>query len=107
MPDDIAECPEGTVETFNEECLAAQNGDLCVAMSETGSKTCKFKAESSMTASTKTGGWGGAVLQLESADTSAAVCSTGVKQLATWLGSRQTWLGFNFTQVWLGFKCSG
>jgi hypothetical protein len=52
-----------------------------------------------MSKGTQTGGWGGAVLQLESADTSAAVCSTGVKQLAAWLGSRQTWLGFNFTEV--------
>jgi hypothetical protein len=74
-----------------------------VAVSAAGSTTCKAKAESSMTAS-KTAGWGGAVLQLESSDTSAAVCNTGVKQLAAWLANRQTWLGFNFGQVSLGFK---
>jgi hypothetical protein len=99
---DVAVCPNGTVATPNNECLAAQNGDLCVAVSAAGSATCKTKAESSMTAGSKTGGWGGAVLQLESADTSAAVCSTGVKQLATWLGGKQTWLGLNFTNVRTG-----
>jgi hypothetical protein len=57
-----------------------------------------------MTASSKTAGWGGAVLQLESSDTSAAVCNTGVKQLAAWLANRQTWLGFSFGQVSVGFK---
>jgi hypothetical protein len=96
---DVAVCPNGTVASPNNECLAAQNGNLCVAVSVTGSTTCKAKAESSMSKDAKTEGWGGAVLQLDSADTSAAVCSTGVKQLAAWLGSRQTWLGFNFTQV--------
>jgi hypothetical protein len=96
---DVAVCPNGTVASPNNECLAAQNGNLCVAVSAAGSTTCKSKAESSLSDSSKTAGWGGAVLQLESSDTSAAVCNTGVKQLAAWLANRQTWLGFNFTQV--------
>lgn len=104
---DMAVCPNGTVSSPNNECLAAQNGNLCVAVSAAGSTTCKAKAESSMSKDTQTGGWGGAVLQLDSADTSAAVCSTGVKQLAAWLGGRQTWLGFNFTQWGANFAPGG
>jgi hypothetical protein len=101
---DVAVCPNGTVASPNKECLAAQNGNLCVAVSARGSTTCKSKAESSMTASSKTAGWGGAVLQLESSDTAAAACSTGVKQLAAWLANRQTWMGYNYNQVSRGFS---
>jgi hypothetical protein len=91
-------CPNGTVATPYNECLAAQNGNLCVAASPTGRNTCKTKSEASTMNNTKTEGWGGAVLQLEWADTSAAVCSTGVQQLATWLSKTPTWMGFNYTQ---------
>jgi hypothetical protein len=95
---DVEVCPNGTVASPNNECLAAQNGNLCVAVSAVGTPTCKTKAEASTNMDSKTEGWGGAVLQLESADMSAAVCSTGVQQLAAWLANRQTWMGFNYTQ---------
>jgi hypothetical protein len=95
---DATACPNGTVATPNNDCLAAQNGNLCVAASAAGRTTCKTKAEASINADTKTEGWGGAVLKLEWSDTSAAVCSTGVKQLAAWLSNTSTWMGFNYTQ---------
>jgi hypothetical protein len=100
---DVEVCPNGTVATPNNECLAAQNGDLCVALSVAGNPACKTKAEASTNMESKTEAWGGAVLKLESANMSAAVCSTGAKQLAAWLSKRQTWMGFNYTQ-W-GAEC--
>jgi hypothetical protein len=95
---DVEVCPNGTVATPNNECLAAQNGELCIALSAAGNPTCKTKAEASTNMESKTEAWGGAVLKLESANMSAAVCNTGVKQLAAWLSKRQTWMGFNYTQ---------
>jgi hypothetical protein len=95
---DAEACPTGTVASPNNECFAAQNGNLCVGVSATGSITCKTKADSSMNNSTEQASWGGAVLRLEWSDTSAAVCSTGVKQLEAWLTGRSTWMGFDLTQ---------
>jgi hypothetical protein len=95
---DAEACPTGTVASPNNECFAAQNGNLCVAVSDTSSTTCKTKADFSMNNNTEKAGWGGAVLRLEWSDTSDAVCSTGVKQLAAWLTGRSTWMGFDLTQ---------